>query len=84
MMYANLNAAQHSDRPMATLMTIPGHEDRGAHATGLDVKGLLKTAIRDDDPVIVFDDCTLWTVAADVPMGSRPVARRRCCARGQT
>jgi acetoin:2,6-dichlorophenolindophenol oxidoreductase subunit beta len=72
MMYANANAAQHSDRPMSTFMTIPGLKIV-APASPADVKGLLKTAIRDDDPVIVFDDCTLWTTAADVPDGDHVV-----------
>jgi pyruvate/2-oxoglutarate/acetoin dehydrogenase E1 component len=72
MMYANSNAAQHSDRPMATFMTIPGLKIV-APTSPADVKGLLKTAIRDDDPVIVFDDCTLWTVAADIPDGDHLV-----------
>ena len=31
-----------------------------------DMKGLLKSAIRDDDPVLVFEDTTLWTTKEDV------------------
>jgi pyruvate/2-oxoglutarate/acetoin dehydrogenase E1 component len=30
------------------------------------LKGLLKSAIRDDDPVVVFEDSTLWTAKEDV------------------
>jgi len=31
------------------------------------MKGLLKAAVRDDDPVIVFEDTKLWPVKSDVP-----------------
>lgn len=30
------------------------------------MKGLLKSAIRDDDPVLVFEDSALWAMKADV------------------
>jgi len=33
-----------------------------------DVKGLLKSAIRDDDPVIFFEDTKLWVMKGDVPL----------------
>ena len=32
-----------------------------------DMKGLLKSAIRDDDPVMCFEDVTLWTRKMEVP-----------------
>ena len=32
-----------------------------------DMKGLLKSAVRDDDPIVVFEDATLWTVKDEVP-----------------
>ncbi|MGH3504610.1 MAG: alpha-ketoacid dehydrogenase subunit beta [Nocardioidaceae bacterium] len=66
MFYAGSNAAQHSDRPHPMLMTVPGLKiitPSGPY----DVKGLLKTAIRDDDPVIVFEDSTLWFSKEQVP-----------------
>lgn len=81
MLYGAGNAAQHSDRPYATLMTIPGLKIV-VPATPHDVKGMLKTAIRDDDPVVVFDDGTLWGTQEEipdseylVPLGSAAVRR---------
>ncbi len=66
MFYGSSNAAQHSDRPMSTFMTIPGLKII-APSTPTDIKGLLKSAIREDDPVLCFDDATLWTTTEDVP-----------------
>ena len=53
------NAAQHSDRPYPMFMNAPGLKVV-APATPADMKGLLKAAIRDDDPVMVFEDNDLW------------------------
>jgi pyruvate dehydrogenase E1 component beta subunit len=36
-------------------------------STPRDAKGLLKTAIREDDPVMVFEDTTLWSSRGEVP-----------------
>jgi acetoin:2,6-dichlorophenolindophenol oxidoreductase subunit beta len=72
MFYGNGTAAQHSDRPMATFMTIPGLKII-APASPSDAKGLLKTAIRDDDPVLCFEDNRLWTLAEEVPEGEHLV-----------
>ena len=66
MMYGTSNAAQHSDRPYATLMTIPGLK-LIAPATPHDAKGMLKAAIRDDDPVITFEDARMWGQRSEVP-----------------
>ncbi len=66
MLYGTGNAAQHSDRPYATLMTIPGLK-LIAPSTPYDVKGLLKAAIRDDDPVVSFEDGTVWRLRDEVP-----------------
>lgn len=65
-------AAQHTDRPHALFMGIPGLKIV-APQTPADAKGLLKTAIRDDDPVILFDDSTLWTRRGTVPDGDYTV-----------
>jgi pyruvate dehydrogenase E1 component beta subunit len=73
---------QHSDRPHPMFMSVPGLKI-AAPATPADAKGLLKSAIRDDDPVIVFEDSYLWdskgAVAegddALVPLGSAAVVR---------
>jgi pyruvate dehydrogenase E1 component beta subunit len=53
------NAAQHYDRPYPMFMNAPGLKIV-APATPADMKGLLKSAIRDDDPVMVFEDNDLW------------------------
>lgn len=66
MLYGAGNAAQHSDRPYATLMTVPGLK-LIAPADPHDAKGMLKAAIRDDDPVISFEDGSLWNLRAEVP-----------------
>ncbi len=65
--YFNIcNAAQHSDRPYPFFMNVPGLKIV-APATPRDMKGLLKAAIRDDDPVMVFEDSNLWTRKESVP-----------------
>jgi acetoin:2,6-dichlorophenolindophenol oxidoreductase subunit beta len=58
-------AAQHSDRPYPLFMNAPGLKII-APTTPSDMKGLLKAAIRDDDPVVVFEDSTLWTSKDEV------------------
>jgi pyruvate/2-oxoglutarate/acetoin dehydrogenase E1 component len=73
MVYNAGNAAQHSDRPYSTLMTIPGLK-LVAPATAADAKGLLKAAIRDDDPVICFEDAALWGNKGEVPDGDHVIA----------
>jgi len=65
MYYNSSIAAQHSDRPYPMFMNAPGLKII-APTTPADMKGLLKSAIRDDDPVIVFEDSTLWTVKDNV------------------
>jgi acetoin:2,6-dichlorophenolindophenol oxidoreductase subunit beta len=60
------NAAQHADRPYPFFMNVPGLKIV-APATPADMKGLLKSAIRDDDPVLVFEDINLWTKKELVP-----------------
>jgi pyruvate dehydrogenase E1 component beta subunit len=66
MLYGSGSAAQHSDRPYATLMSIPGIK-LIAPATPRDVKGMLKSAIRDDDPVMCFEDGSAWNQHSEVP-----------------
>jgi len=60
------NAAQHADRPYPFFMNVPGLKIV-APATPTDMKGLLKSAIRDDDPVLVFEDINLWGKKEKVP-----------------
>jgi pyruvate dehydrogenase E1 component beta subunit len=66
MFYNSSLAAQHSDRPYPIFMGIPGFKII-APATPYDMKGLLKAAIRDDDPVLCFEDVTLWNARGVVP-----------------
>jgi pyruvate dehydrogenase E1 component beta subunit len=62
------NAAHHSDRPYPLLMNSPGLKI-AVPATAADVKGLIKSAIRDDDPVVLFEDNSLWFRSGPVPEG---------------
>lgn len=66
MFYGGSNAAQHSDRPYPIFMSVPGFKVI-TPATAYDAKGLLKSAIRDDDAVMCFEDTTLWFRRDDVP-----------------
>ncbi len=66
MYYGSALAAQHSDRPYPVFLNIPGLK-LISPSTAADVKGLLKSAVRDDDPVIVFEDTRLWPVKGEVP-----------------
>jgi pyruvate/2-oxoglutarate/acetoin dehydrogenase E1 component len=66
-MYYGLSiAAQHSDRPYPLFMNVPGLKIL-CPTNPADVKGLMKSAVRDDDPVIIFEDTKLWSVKGDVP-----------------
>lgn len=65
MYYGNSVAAQHSDRPYSLFMNTPGLKIV-CPTTPSDARGLLKAAIRDDDPVLVFEDTRLWSLKEDV------------------
>jgi acetoin:2,6-dichlorophenolindophenol oxidoreductase subunit beta len=66
MYYGAALAAQHSDRPYPFFMNVPGLKIVSP-STPADIKGLMKSAVRDDDPVIIFEDTKLWPVKGDVP-----------------
>jgi pyruvate dehydrogenase E1 component beta subunit len=66
MYYGNSLAAQHSDRPYAMFMQVPGLKIV-CPTTPADIKGLLKSAVRDDDPVMIFEDTKLWPIKGEVP-----------------
>jgi len=68
MKYANATAAQHSDRPYPQLMNVPGLKIV-VPTTPADALGLLKSSIRDDDPVVFFEPLMLWGNKGDVPDG---------------
>jgi pyruvate dehydrogenase E1 component beta subunit len=66
MYYGGSIAAQHSDRPYPQFLNVPGLKIL-APTTPADMKGLLKSAVRDDDPVIIFEDSRLWSIKGAVP-----------------
>jgi acetoin:2,6-dichlorophenolindophenol oxidoreductase subunit beta len=66
MYYGASIAAQHSDRPYPFFMNVPGLKIISP-TTPADIKGLLKSAVRDDDPVLIFEDTKLWPIKGDVP-----------------
>jgi acetoin:2,6-dichlorophenolindophenol oxidoreductase subunit beta len=76
------NAAQHADRPYPFFMNVPGLKIL-APSTPSDMKGLMKSAIRDDDPVLIFEDINLWPkkerVSTDpdclIPIGQADIKR---------
>jgi pyruvate dehydrogenase E1 component beta subunit len=69
MYYGVSIAAQHSDRPYPLFMNVPGLKIISP-TTPADALGLLKSAVRDDDPVMFFEDMKLWTVKDEVPADS--------------
>jgi len=66
MSYGNNIAAHHTDRPYPMYMNMPGLKIV-IPTTPADAKGLLKTAIRTDDPVMFFEDNNLTGVRGEVP-----------------
>jgi pyruvate/2-oxoglutarate/acetoin dehydrogenase E1 component len=59
-------AAQHSQSPYSMFMNVAGLK-MFLPSTPRDIKGLLKTAIRDDNPVISFESSRLMTQKGPVP-----------------
>ncbi|MDL5040738.1 alpha-ketoacid dehydrogenase subunit beta [Heyndrickxia coagulans] len=59
-------AAQHSQSLYALFTSIPGLKV-AVPSTPYDAKGLLLAAIRDNDPVIFFEDKTLYNIKGEVP-----------------
>jgi pyruvate/2-oxoglutarate/acetoin dehydrogenase E1 component len=66
------SAAQHSQSLHAWVSHVPGLKV-ALPSTPADAKGLLKSAIRDDNPVIVFEDKMMWNVRGHVPEGEHLV-----------
>ena len=62
------SAAQHSQSLHAWVSHIPGLKV-ALPSTPYDAKGLLKTAIRDDNPVVIFEDKMMYTLKGPVPEG---------------
>jgi pyruvate/2-oxoglutarate/acetoin dehydrogenase E1 component len=61
------SAAQHSQSLQAWLSHVPGLKVV-LPSTPYDAKGLLKTAIRDDNPVIFFEDKMMFRMKGPVPV----------------
>ncbi len=82
--YHGGTAGHHADRPYPMFMNVPGLKII-LPSTGPDLLGLLKSAIRDDNPVLCFEDANLWgrkgrgplPTAEDhiVPLGKAAVRR---------
>ena len=60
------SAAQHSQSLHAWFSHIPGLKV-ALPATPYDAKGLMKSAIRDDNPVAIFEDKMMYTLKGPVP-----------------
>lgn len=65
MFYGLNTGAHHSDRPYPMFMNVPGLKVI-APASPSDAKGLLRTAIDSDDPVLAFEAVVLWGLKEDV------------------
>jgi pyruvate/2-oxoglutarate/acetoin dehydrogenase E1 component len=62
------SAAQHSQSLHALVAHIPGLKV-AMPSSALEAKGLLKTAIRDNNPVVIFEDKLMYQDKAEVPEG---------------
>jgi pyruvate dehydrogenase E1 component beta subunit len=82
---AGMNAAaQHSQSPHGMMTSIPGLKIV-MPTTPADAKGLLTTAIREDDPVLFFEHKALFGVKGEVPDGEYllPFAKARQVREGE-
>lgn len=77
-------APQHSQAVYSMLTAIPGLKVV-MPATPADAKGLLTTAIRDDDPVVFFEAKGLYSTKGEVPDGEHlvPFGHARLTREGQ-
>jgi pyruvate/2-oxoglutarate/acetoin dehydrogenase E1 component len=62
------SAAQHSQSLHAWVSHVPGLKV-AMPSTPRDAKGLLKTAIQDENPVVFFEDKMMYKLKGQVPMG---------------
>ncbi|NUQ37488.1 MAG: alpha-ketoacid dehydrogenase subunit beta [Caldilineales bacterium] len=75
-------AAQHSQSPEAWFMNVPGLKI-AIPATPYDAKGLLKTAIRGEDPVLFFEHKMLYAVKGEAPEGEYTIPFGQAAIRRQ-
>ena len=68
MFYGLNTGAHHSDRPYPMFMGIPGLKVV-VPASPSDAKGLLRSAVDSDDPVLIFEAVPLWGLKEDVDEG---------------
>jgi pyruvate/2-oxoglutarate/acetoin dehydrogenase E1 component len=73
-------AAEHSTSPYSMYMNVPGLKII-LPATPYDVKGLLKTALRDDNPVISFEHFLVGKVKGEVPEAEYFIPFGKACVR---
>ncbi|MBL8698454.1 MAG: alpha-ketoacid dehydrogenase subunit beta [Alphaproteobacteria bacterium] len=80
---ARYSAAQHSQSLEAWLVHVPGLVVL-APATAADCKGLMKAAIRCDDPVVLFEPRAIWAATGEVPDGDHatPIGAARIARAG--
>ena len=65
MFYGLNTGAHHSDRPYPMFMNVPGLKVV-VPASPSDAKGLLRSAVDSNDPVLIFEACPLWGMKEDV------------------
>ena len=82
MFYGLNTGAHHSDRPYPMFMNVPGLKII-VPASASDAKGLLRSAVDSDDPVLIFETCLLWGQKEEVeeseyriPLGVARVRRQ--------
>jgi pyruvate dehydrogenase E1 component beta subunit len=82
MFYGLSTGAHHSDRPYPMFMNVPGLKIM-VPSTPSDAKGLLRSAVDMDDPVLTFEACILWGTKEEVsddeyriPFGQARIARQ--------
>lgn len=81
----NQLTAQHSQSFDQYFAHVPGLKVV-APATPADAKGLLKSAIRDDDPVLVLENLRIYTEKGEVPLDPEhltPIGRARVARQGR-
>lgn len=66
MFYGLNTGAHHSDRPYPMFMNVPGLKII-VPSNPYDAKGLLRSAVDSDDPVLTFEACMLWGSKGEVP-----------------